>query len=125
MIVVVPKRADEVVHVYTYYSSGVPWPATLSLRQKGESRTCTFMTKGHCSDDHGYWFEDNGVLKACFNYRWQGPQSRDLPLPLHPSVLYRMDGGWFGEDDKACQIRLEHVRSIIRVGTRWSLTSEL
>ena len=83
------------------------------------------MTKGHCTDNHGYWTLTNGVLEAWFNYRWESGRNSHMML-LHPTRLYRMDDDtWEGMDDKAGIIRLEHVRSRARRGHKWTYSTPL
>jgi hypothetical protein len=127
-----PLHPDETVHTYMYISSLMVGKSVLSLQEMSDqpgywatSRTCTFMTKGHCTDNHGYWTLTNGVLEAWFNYRWESGRNSHMML-LHPTRLYRMDDGtWEGMDDKACIIRLEHVRSRARHGQKSTYSEPL
>ena len=130
-----PEEVIEVIHVYMYESSGVDWTASLSLKETPKGRTCSFHTKGHCSDYHGSWelAANCAELTARFNYRWKlaacGMRTTD-GMPLHPTVLYRMldeDGNaaWEGLDDKMHTIVLKHVKSVARHGRHWKRTAEL
>ena len=122
---------EETVHTYMYISSLMDSKSVLSLQEMSDQgplhthRTCTFMTKGHCTDNHGYWTLTNGVLEAWFNYRWESGGDSHMML-LHPTRLYRMDDDtWEGMDDKAGIIRLVHVRSRARHGHKWTYSKPL
>ena len=122
---------EETVHTYMYISSLMVSKSVLSLQEMSDqgplhtNRTCTFMTKGHCTDNHGYWTLTNGVLEAWFNYRWESGGDSHMML-LHPTRLYRMDDvTWEGMDDKAGIIRLVHVRSRARHGHKWTYSKPL
>ena len=122
-----PKSPNEIVHMYTYISSVSSARNILTLHQMRDgTRTCTFMTRGHCTDSHGNWTLTKGVLTACFNYRWESGRRATDMMPLHPTRLYRMDDFiWEGIDDKACIIRLEHVQSRARHGEQWTHSEPL
>ena len=128
-VLVVANPSNEVVHMYSYTSTGVKGTAVVNLRQTGNVRTIEFVFMGNLSDEHGSWsMSDCGsIMKLWFNARYREVARADgMYTMFHPTIVYKDGcGQWEGVDDKGWQITLKHIRSIAKNGRSWMLTDSL